>query len=94
MLLYMVRYGTVRECTVPLPIRYGTVLYGTLPYGMVHLPYGTVPYLKPRNPTTRRSGSYLGKGYGAKSREILERRGAALMGYDNDRREAPRIKAL
>jgi len=24
----------------------------------------------------------------------MERRGAALMGYDNDRREAPRIKAL
>ncbi len=32
--------------------------------------------------------------YGAERREVLERRGAALMGYDNDRREAPRIKEL
>ncbi len=39
----MVRYGT-------RTVRYGAVLYctlrlyGTVPYGMVHLPYGTVPY--------------------------------------------------
>ncbi len=56
-LLYMVRYGTIRY-----QYRYGTVLYGTVSYGMVHLPYGTVPYWKPRNPGTRRSGSYLGSG--------------------------------
>ena len=32
--------------------------------------------------------------YRTENLEILERGGAALMGYDNDRREAPRIKAL
>jgi hypothetical protein len=51
------KYGTVRYGTVcvhhnKISIQYGTVLYGT----------GTVPYRKPRNPGTPRSGSYFGKG--------------------------------
>ncbi len=70
-------------------------------YGMVHLPYGTVRYRTENLEILERGEAdpILARGYGAERREILERRGAAIMGYDtvpydNDRREAPLIKAL
>ncbi len=76
--------------------RYGTVLYCTVPYRTVCYIYRTVWY-RPENLEIMERGEadpILSRGYGADRREILERRGAALMEYDNDRREAPRLTAL
>ena len=75
-------------------VRYAkSVLYGTVPsrivlYILIQKPYGTVRYRTVMYRTLRyRTVRYL-------TLHTLERRGAALMEYDNDRRESPRIKAL
>ena len=39
-----VLYGTLRYCTVPVPVQYGTELYGTVPYCTVWYIYRTVWY--------------------------------------------------
>ena len=69
-------------------VLYGTVPYRTVLYIIIKKPYGTVPYGTVMYCTLQyRTVRYL-------TVHTLERRGAALMEYDNDRREAPRIKAL
>ncbi len=96
--------GTVRIIKKPyrtVPVRYGTIRYGMVLYGTVRHRY--VPY----KPERRYAGTIM---IGAKRRvqkrcdydgadiyvdvQPLERRGAALRGYDKVGREAPRIKAL